>query len=308
MLAVEADIARSGGLAALDRYERWLGARTFEEPAVLRRVARAFLFDALGQTQSPPARAEAWKSLVDDGESLPPLFGSSPGPADLRAAAAAGSEPAVRQLLQSLPTDAAGRVRALDAVGASGVKVAAEPILPLLQDPRSEVRAAAADALGKVGGREAVPALKPLLADPSLFVKAKAASALLRMGDSEGLPVLDAMAADDNPTIRLSAAVGLAGGSPDARWMSLVRELAGNPSPEIRVVAAGLLAPHDPEFARNVLDGLANDANPAIRELASMTYGDVVTTFDLSTLRRLLRQPLPLTTVRAAARILIVLR
>jgi HEAT repeat protein len=306
-LAVEADILGLGGQAALDRYERWLGARTLEEPSVLRRVARAFLFEALRPEVDSRARAEAWKNLVDDGESPAPLAGAASNPAELRAATAAGSIDAARQLLQSLPADSASRVRVLDAVGAGGAKVPTQPIVPLLQDSRSEVRAAAADALGKVGGPEVVPALKPMLADSSLFVKAKAAAALLRLGDVEGLPILEEMAAADNSSIRLEAASGLAS-HPDARWLSLVRELAANPNPEIRIGAARLIAPHDADLARKVLDGLANDENPAIREMAAMAYGDAATSMDLPTLRRLLRQSLAITKVRGAAGILTLTR
>jgi HEAT repeat protein len=306
-LAVEADIMGVGAPAALDRYERWLGARSIEEPAVLRRVARAFLFEALGLHSDPAARSDAWKSLVQDGETLPALVGASPASGDLLAATAAGDAAAARQLLQSLPSDSGSRVRVLDAVSAGEPKVEPGRILPLLQDPRSEVRAAAAQALGAVGGQETAAALKPLLADTSLFVRAKAAAALLRTGDVAGLPVLEEMAAAENAAIRLEAASGLAS-RPDARWLSLVRELASNPNPEIRIGAARLAAPHDPALARSVLDGVANDENPAIRELAALASGDVAPALDLPTLRRLLRQSLAVARVRAAAGILAAVR
>ena len=42
-LAVDAAIGLQGSTAGLDQYEHWLGARTLEEPGVLRRLARAFL-------------------------------------------------------------------------------------------------------------------------------------------------------------------------------------------------------------------------------------------------------------------------
>jgi HEAT repeat protein len=306
-LAVEADILAHGAQAALDRYERWLGARTFEEPSVLRRVARAFLFEALRPEVDSRARAEAWKTLVEDGESPAPLAGEASNQIDLRAAAAAGSVEAARQLLQSLPADSASRVRVLDAVGAGGAKVPTQPIVSLLQDSRSEVRAAAADALGKIGGPEVMPALKPMLADSSLFVKARAASALLRLGGVEGLPILEEMAAADNSSVRLEAASGLAT-HPDGRWLSLVRELAADPNPEIRIGAARLVAPHDADLARKVLEGLANDENPAIREMAAMVYGDAATAMDLPTLRRLLRQSQAITRARGAAGILTLTR
>ena len=43
VLAVEVAVARGGSQAGLSQYERWLGQRTLEEPAVLRRIAQALL-------------------------------------------------------------------------------------------------------------------------------------------------------------------------------------------------------------------------------------------------------------------------
>src|SRR3954462_1970654 len=42
-LGVEVSIARGAAAAGLDFYERWLGQRSMEEPAVVRRVAEAML-------------------------------------------------------------------------------------------------------------------------------------------------------------------------------------------------------------------------------------------------------------------------
>ena len=68
-----------------------------------------------------------------------------------------------------------------------------------------------------------------------------------------------------------------------------------------------MLAPHDPETARKVFEGVLNDPNPALREMASDAMGEVEAT-DLPTLRRLMKSNDRLVGVRAAARLLSVLR
>ncbi|HAM54856.1 MAG TPA: hypothetical protein DCQ64_05425 [Candidatus Rokubacteria bacterium] len=129
----------------------------------------------------------------------------------------------------------------------------------------------------------------------------------MELGDFSGQGILEAMAAEEMPSIRLLAAEGLAS-QQDHAWTSLVRDLAGSPDPEVRAAAARLIAKQDPELARSVLDALLSDANPALQELAAMSYGDVVAASDLPTLRRLMRQPSRLTRVRAAGQILVKLR
>jgi hypothetical protein len=311
ILAIEADIAHSGSRAALDRYEHWLGPRALEEPAVVRRVARAVLLEALKGTERM-AKAEAWRGLADDGENLQAPFGpirASDGGStpEARAMAAVGDDAAVRALAANVPGDLANRVRTLEALGASGSSVAVASIVPLLEDSRFQVRVAAVDALGRIGGPDAVSALKPMLSDHLISVKGKTAGALYRLGDSSGLQLLNEMAADDMAQVRLLAAEGLAA-SPDGAWTALVTSLTRNESPEIRARAAVLIAPHDPGLARDVLGALSEDSNPAVRELASGLYADVVGSLDLTALRRLLREPVALTRVRAAVRVLAVVR
>jgi HEAT repeat protein len=309
--AVEADLLGGGAAKGLDRYERWLGTRTFEEPLVVRRIARAVLQEALAQQTDPTARVEAWRALTAHGEPAGPKpvasQGTRAGGATVRALAAAGDEQAVRTLLSSLQAGSVDHARTLDALGASGSPLGVGLIVQFLQDERQEVRASAVDALGKTGGEAAVPQLKAMLADRSLFVRAKAAGSLLRLGDQSGMPVVEALAADPVPSIRLLAAEAMANRQ-GAPWLDLARELTASDDPEVRIAAARLVAPHDSELSRNVLDAFAGDPNPALRDLAAASYGESVEGYDLTTLRRLLKQPAVLTKVRAAAQILDLLR
>jgi HEAT repeat protein len=306
-LAVEADIVQGGALQGLARYERWLGARSLEEPSVLRRVALAVLHEALSAPERS-ARAEAWRSLSADGETVQVPFARDLGtPADIDGLASLGDERAVRALAADIPAVPAARLRAIEALGASGSELAVEPISRLLQDSRMDVRSAVVEALGKIGGPNALAAIKPMLSDRSALVRGKAAGALYRLGDASGLSVLDEMLASADPTAQLLAAEGMAA-RPDGAWSSVVTGLTGNENPEIRLWAARVIGPQDPDLARRVLDALLLDPNPAIRDMAALGYGDIVAGCDLRTLRGLLRQPAAITRVRAAAQILATVR
>jgi HEAT repeat protein len=309
-LGLEVEVARSTAAAGLDFYEQWLGRRTIEEPAALRRIAEAMLREEAVHREEPAARLEALRGLADDGRAreASDLRGSGPaeaGPAETRALAALGDQRAATALIAGL-NSASADVRTIEALGASGSTEAIAPILDLLGDSRQEVRGAAADALGKLGTAGIAPRLAPLLVDRSVWVRAKAAGALYRLGDNTGLPILQELAADPSPASKLLAAQAMAS-RPDPSWMARVKELTASPDLEVRTAAAQLVAPHDPEFARSTLEPLLGHESPAIQELASEILGETATT-DLTLLRRLLRSPFRLTRVRAAARVLLITR
>jgi len=305
ILAVEVGIARGGPLAGLAEYERWLGRRAMEEPAVLRRIARATLRELGAQQQDPTARIEALRRLADEGETVAAgeleQAASGGGSAETRALASLGDERAVKTLIAEMDTGSGG-VTTIDALGASGSPLAAASLVGRLEDPRPEVRGAAVQALGKLGDPKLVPRLTPMLSDGNAYVRVKAAGALFRLRDYSGLPMLQELMRDPSPSSRLAAAEAMAS-SPDASWIALVRELTGASQPEIRAAAACLIGPHDPELGLSVLETLAADENPAIREMATRGLGEVVSS-DLTTLRRLMKNADRLTRVRAAARVL----
>src|SRR5262245_23191948 len=64
-LAIEAETSRAGSQAGLSQYERWLGARTLEEPSILRRIATALLREAAKDPQQLDTRIEALRALAD---------------------------------------------------------------------------------------------------------------------------------------------------------------------------------------------------------------------------------------------------
>ncbi len=308
-LALEVEIARGESRAGLDYYDRWIGQRTLEEPAMLRRISTSSLREEASQRQEPAARLEALRGLAEDGDARAAdelrAFGSKTGIAGTHALAAQGDERSVKALIDSLSGPSVD-VRTLTALGSSGRPEAIAPIADLLTDTRQEIRGFAAEALGKLGQRDVAPRLTPLLSDRSVWVRAKAAGALYRLGDTTGQATLQELAADASPEVKLLAAEGMAV-RPDAAWLALVKELAASPNPQISVGAARLLGPHDPELARTVLEPLMASENGAIRELASQALGEAITS-DLTLLRRLLRSPARLTRIRAAARVLALTR
>ena len=308
-LAVDAEIARAGALAGLARYERWLGARTVEEPGILRRVARALLLEESSQRSDESARTVALRALAEDGDArAAQMVASVAAHGDLppRSRAALGDEKAVRALIAELEQAGPGQVRTIEALAASGSSLAIPPLVERLKDPRQEIRAAALDALGRIGDLSLAPQLAPLLSDSNARVRVTAAGALLRIGDSSAYPALQGLMADPSPATRLLAAEALAS-RPDGSWVAQVRELATDEDPEIRAAAARLLGPHDPEFARAVLNALAADDNPAIRELATLNLGEVVTS-DMTALRALMKTGAPLARARAGAQVLALTR
>jgi hypothetical protein len=305
VLALEAELARAGALAALTRYERWLGKRTIEEPAALRSIAQRLLQEAAVQTEDASARMEALRGLAASGDAAAiteleraAAAGSS---ADARVLAALGNAPAVTLLIQALEKGTGNLTMIAEALGASRSKAAVAPLLARLEDPKSEVRGIAAQALGRIGDTAVVPQLKALLSDRNPFARVQAAGALYRLGDDSGQAVLQDLLSQTVPSMRLAALEAMAS-RPDASWQAQVRELTSSPDLEVRATAARLIAPHDPQLARSVLEPLTASENPAIRELSSQSAIEAGTA-DFTALRHLMRSNERLTRIRAASRV-----
>lgn len=307
-LALEVELARGKAHAGLDFYERWLGKRTLEEPAAVRRVAIALLREISRQPQSAAA-LNALRALAADGDLQAradlAARAASGGTSEARLLAAEGDESAVRQLIQESKAPG-GRLSVADlqALGSSRSPAAHSVLVEKLQDPRPEIRGAAADALGRFGVEGAIAQLRPLLEDQSAHVRVQAAAALYRLNDTSGAGVFQQVLQDEkiNAAGRLIVAEAMAS-RPDDSWRSLVRDLTAAEAPEIRLSAARLAASFDPALATTVFQALSADANPAIREAAARALASEAAG-DLTTLRGNLRASDPLTQVAAAATIL----
>jgi hypothetical protein len=307
VLAIEAGIAAHGAPAGLDYYDRWLGQRTLEEPALLRRVALGFL-KAESVQESSPARFEALKALAGDPSAggAAALESVADGPAGTRLRASLGDQKAIRTVIEELGRGATNETAAIESLARSGARPAVGALSAQLTHRRPEIRAAAAEGLGELGLQEAVPALRSSRADESPYVQVKVAAALLKLKDTSGLPLLRELLTDETPAGRLAGAQALAD-APDGAWLQVVRDLAKSGDPVIRLAAAKLIHSHDPDMANAVADALAADANVAVRELATRAQAEL-SGRNLPKLRPLLRKPDPLTRVKAAAGILTVTR
>ena len=309
-LAVEANIAQAGAHAGLSQYERWLGARAFEEPSVVRRIAVALLQEVASDGSMDTARLEALRALANDGDRAAvsaltegSRSGNTP---ETRVMAAMGDARSVKMLIAGL-NNGGNVMSTLEALGESGSQTAVAPVAQQLRHHAPEVRAAAADALGKLGKRyDVVESLKLALKDETSYVRTRAAAALFGLGDMSGLTLLQGLLLEESAKSRLIAAQAMSA-SPDATWMDQVRRLTSAGEPEVRIGAARLLLPHDPEYARPILERGMNDANPAIRDMASEAIGEAAAG-DLRSLRFFMRLTDRLGRVRAAARVLVLLR
>ncbi len=305
-LAVDADLARGGTSTGLSTYEKWLGSRRLDDAYVLRRVAHAMLVESSGKQANAAAKLEALTALAADGDQTAASnleqAALSRGFGETRALAAMGNERAVKMLIAQLGSMPGSKTPIVDALGASGSKLAVPPLKALLSDQNDLNRAAAAEALGLLAATDAISVLVPLLQDQVFMVRLKAAGALFRLNDSRGLPLLLELTANEHATIRVAAARELAS-EPDANWQSTVRSLTNDPDPAVRLEAAGLIAPFDQPLAKGVLDALMRDGNIGIREAASGVLVERVAA-DFATLRALLRSGDVGIRVKAAGRIL----
>jgi HEAT repeat protein len=311
MLAVEAEIARDGGRAGLDQYERWLGGRALDEPSTVRRIAIVLLHEIAADGQKDAARLEALRALADDGDSAAAAelaaASASGSPAELRVLAATGNESAVKALISQLNSGGSNVPTTIEALANSSSELVIAPLTNLLQHPSPEIRAAAVEGLGTLGGQhDVIDRLKSVLSDQSGYVRVKAAAALFRLGDMSGAAMLQELWTADSEKSRLIAAQAMAS-QPDAAWMDHVRRLTSSAEPEVRIGAARLIAPYDPQLARQIIDSGMADSNPAIHNMAAEFLSEVVAT-DLGALRQLLRLPDRLARVRAASRVLALVR
>lgn len=311
LIAIEAAIGRGGAMSALDTYERWLATRTLDEPGPLRRIARAVLAEQAKQATDPVARTEALKALVRDGDAEAGqvlLTGAATGRlSDLRTLASLGNPDAIDRIVARIKAMPPGpKITEIVALGESGSQRAVTPLIDLLADPHTQNRSLAADALGRLGSPAAIAPLQALLQDPNTRISA--AGALYRLGDTSGEALLKGpeLAQHEHASFRRTAA-GLLASRPDDAWKTLVRGLLVHPDPSFRLDAAKLLLPHEPETMRLILDSLATDANPEIRDEASLALVEIPTTSMLS-LRSLLRTGSPRVRVGAAARLLTLTR
>ena len=227
VLGVEAELLRNASTAALLRYQRWIGARMYEEPSALRRIASGVLRELSASKEAAPTRLEALRALAEDGDvqaaaALRQGVKAAHLP-EARVLARMGDEAAVKVLIDDLKQTAGRSMAGIEALGASGSSLAVAALTEQLTHGPPEIRAAAAESLGKLGSKYSTASrIKPLLNDSTTDVRYKAAAALFALGDMTGLKILQDLAAQESPAGRLMAAQAMAA-QPGAEWQQLVR-------------------------------------------------------------------------------------
>jgi HEAT repeat protein len=305
-LRVEAEIARGGGQAGLLAYENWLGGRKLEDGYLLRRAARAILWEAAGD---PAVGVEALQHLAadEDPEARAQLARRMVAGAlgETRALARLGDQGAIQRLIRQIETGEGSKMMQIEALIQSKSPLAIPPLMKLLKDTNYQDHvAAAADGLGTLGATQAIPDLQRLYNDTKQIstVRLMAAVGLFKMNDMTGIQLLMRQLASDVPMLSIGTAQLMAS-NPGPEWRAAVQKGLSDPDPAVRVMAAELLAVADREASRAALEQLLLDDNQVIREKASQAMVQKVVG-DFGTFRRFLRAGDALTRVQAGGRVL----
>jgi len=269
-LLVAAILTLAGCGPTPDRPERGLSARV--EAELLRAEDRrdpAPVRPILDDPE-PAARARACLALGRIAD---------PFDIELLAGRLADDEPEVREM-------------AAFALALIGGEEAAAHLGAVLDDPAPEVRARAAAAIVRIGGAGVVEAVRPMIERRDGEAAREALLGIWRAQDPAAVPIVLAFATDDDPTLRAAAAYSLMrmlgpagvgatpvpGGTsfaPEQRRGAAGRlaELAQDPDPRVRELAARALGGEDLPGAVDVLIGLLDDDVWRVRVNALRSLG-----------------------------------
>ena len=218
---------------AVALYASWRDLRRDDDPAALRALARATLWQAL-RAHAPAIQAAAVQAIerleLDD---LAPQVAELVGSEDDLVAAAAASA------LLTAHEDAP-RV-----------------LVDLLRSGDPAARALAVDGIGRKAGAHARADLVPMLGDPDANVRRAAAAAVARFAEGDDLARLIELARrDPSGPVRAQVVRGLAGREIAGR-VDLARQAAADPFLGARQAAVDLLARTDEPAAAALLAELA---------------------------------------------------
>jgi HEAT repeat protein len=309
---VESLIALGERGQALDAYDAWFKAVGAEEPALLTRLAVAELqalqsesllhvdaLAALAQQRGAPG-VEARSALKKLATADPPTTRSWPA---IVALCRIGDDAAATRALQAYrASTGSGRVRALEAVIASG-PAKAEPVLrEALATKDAMLQSTAADGAATLQLKSLVPALQETARNGEMFAKFSAAVALAQLGATGGESLLDAAATSPAMDARYKAALARKARG-DKGWVDAMRPLLASGDAAVKYQAAAALLAVDRPAAMKVLQAGTTDPNPAVRTLVA----DALTrdpSVPVSELRRLLRDGVARVRLFAASAIL----
>lgn len=159
-------------------------------------------------------------------------------PPAVRNAAAEVLERVVGDALESIPairglSDPAVRKFMADILGKQADRRTVSHVMPLLEDPDANVRAAAAEALGHLGAEETVSRLIGLLNDEE-WVVVSAISALAEIGDPAALPPLMEAIEKGPDAVRCAAIEAMARLDQAGRCVPVLLQQVDSWNPEVR--------------------------------------------------------------------------
>lgn len=281
-------------LRGLDAYEQAFIQKRTDDVSVLEPVVIATLQEIAAMSDPSMQRsaltALAASRVLGAPEKLAALAGPDSA-VERDAEAARGGDVDARQRLTAAaaaPDSASAFLaNALAGLGSSG-----EPGLLLLANSTDrQIRLTVAKALGALKSDQSRARLQEMSKDPDPLVRLWATVSLARHGDDQALNQVEQMLSSPAPDVQLAAAEAWEGRS--GPWVSVVRPLLENTDGLIRLQAARILAPADPESARRVLDEALGDANPVVRLEAAKALDTVADSqpvvLDLPALRQRLR-------------------
>lgn len=298
-------IAPSQSTLALESYESWMSRTSTEDIFLLQPIARGVLWQIVEGNDSS-LRLTALERLARAGSTsargrLQELRGSTPSAA--AALARQGDRAAATALIEgaragTISPDVAAEI--LPAAGAEAIPT----LRAMLKHAAPTVRAEAIRSLGALGATDVIPQLRTALADPHPLVNSSAAVALTRLGDPEGEERANKMLESDVADMRLMAAAAFASRG-EGPWVAAVMPLLQDPNGLTRLLAAELIAPLNPDAAREAATGALGDQNPNVRSQATRLFAlpalGAAAKRDVAKLRGLLRDPDPAVRLEAAA-------
>lgn len=172
------------------------------------------------------------------------------------------------------PDDDDAKTQLIEIMGKFKTADAAKAVLPFADDPNRNVRRSVVTALANIGDPAGAAVLIGALKDPSADASARAAAAgaLGVIATPAANAAMRAALSDYDLDVADSAAAGLRRAGDSAR--PEIAQALGDPSPAVRTraaIAAGGLA--SPDLATHALTA---DAEPAVREAAARSVGDIL--------------------------------
>jgi len=174
-------------------------------------------------------------------------------------------------------TPVATRQAAALTLGLVESKGAIDPLVRLVGDDETGVRANAVWALGRIGEKRVVPSLRRTLADEEELVRGAAAGALGALEDADSVDeLLRVLRTDRSPRVRRTAAWALGTMELRAAGSGLVAALRAEQEPEVReMIVWALGSIEDPSAVAALTEVMRRDASEDVREGAAWALGTI---------------------------------